>query len=84
MIIRRSLVRDVEMRPPRAPGKYAFFVDSLDNLPSQFAKEAKTRPLPQLVYLGKADVSLAQRVWQEECLHRPGYVLQVNWRYAGI
>jgi hypothetical protein len=58
---------------PDSPGKYAFFVENVDRLPELFAREALTRPFPRLIYIGKADVSLAARVWHEECQHRrPG------------
>ena len=66
-------VFDAEPLLPNSPGKYAFFVGELERLPEVFACEARTRPHPRLMYIGKADVSLAQRVWHEECRHRrPG------------
>ena len=66
-------VKNVEALLPHTPGKYGLFVDSIDSLPPLFAEEAMKRVSPQLLYLGKADVSLAQRVWAEECQHkRPG------------
>ncbi len=70
---RAIAVAKVEPLLPNAPGKYAFFVDSLENLPCSFQIEARRRLIPRLIYIGKADVSLWQRVWQEECHHRrPG------------
>ncbi|MEO6041978.1 MAG: GIY-YIG nuclease family protein [Croceibacterium sp.] len=58
---------------PDSPGKYAFFVEDLAHLPETFARDAHSRPDPRLIYIGKADVSLKQRVWWEECQHRrPG------------
>jgi hypothetical protein len=66
-------VRDVAARLPHSPGKYAFFADEVGRLPEPFSQEAMTRPVPALLYIGKADVSLVQRVWLEECQHRrPG------------
>ena len=66
-------VRKVEARLPHSPGKYAFFIEEVGRLPKPFVHEAMTRPVPALLYIGKADVSLAQRVWLEECQHRrPG------------
>ena len=66
-------VREVEALLPRSAGKYAFFVEEVSRLPKQFFREAMTRPTPSLLYIGKADVSLMQRVWLEECQHRrPG------------
>ncbi|WP_309752249.1 GIY-YIG nuclease family protein [Novosphingobium sp.] len=66
-------VRKVEAHLPHEPGKYAFFVENVSRLPEQFMREATTRPIPRLLYIGKADVSLVQRVWLEECQHRsPG------------
>ena len=66
-------VCQVDGRLPREPGKYAFFVEEVARLPERFAQEAMTRPIPTLLYIGKADVSLVQRVWREECQHRrPG------------
>lgn len=63
----------VENALPASSGKYAFFVEDVDRLPPVFASEAVTRARPNLIYIGKADVSLRQRVWQEECQHkRPG------------
>jgi len=65
-------VSGAEHMLPVRPGKYAFFCEDLNDLPSLFLKEAKSRP-PPLLYIGKADVSLKQRVWFEECQHRrPG------------
>jgi hypothetical protein len=54
---------------PNSPGKYAFFVDQLDSLPALFRAEAKTRLIPNLLYVGKADISLHVRVWEQECQH---------------
>jgi len=66
-------VFDAEPLLPNVPGKYAFFVEELERLPETFACEARTRAQPKLMYIGKADASLAQRVWHEECQHRrPG------------
>jgi hypothetical protein len=66
-------VSQAEHLLPDDPGKYAFFIKDLQHLPAPFACEAETRPLPNLIYIGKADVSLRQRVWHEECQHRrPG------------
>ena len=70
---RATPVCEVEALLPRSPGKYAFFVEAVGRLPKPFVQEAMTRPVPTLLYIGKADVSLAQRVWLEECQHRrPG------------
>jgi hypothetical protein len=67
------LVSQAEHSLPVRPGKYAFFCENLNDLPPLFLREAKSRPFPQLLYIGKADVSLKQRVWFEECQHRrPG------------
>lgn len=66
-------VSSVQPLLPNSPGKYAFFIEDVDCLPEVFAREARTRPEPRLIYIGKADVGLAQRVWHEECQHRrPG------------
>lgn len=66
-------VSDAEPVLPNSPGKYAFFVEDIERLPEAFRLEAQTRPHPRLIYIGKADISLKQRVWHEECQHRrPG------------
>ncbi len=66
-------VLEVAARLPHRPGKYAFFIRDLSQLPAAFQSEAKTRPDRHLLYIGKADVSLFVRVWEQECLHRhPG------------
>ncbi len=66
-------VMDAEAVLPDSPGKYAFLVEDIDRLPEAFSLEARTRPHPGLIYIGKADVGLKQRVWHEECRHRrPG------------
>jgi hypothetical protein len=66
-------VFDAETLLPSSAGKYAFFVEELERLPKAFASDALTRPYPKLIYIGKADGSLAARVWHAECLHRrPG------------
>ena len=58
---------------PDQAGKYAFHVRSLDYLPEQFRNEADSRAIPTLLYIGKADSSLYERVWLQECQHRrPG------------
>jgi hypothetical protein len=58
---------------PARPGKYAFHVKSLDLLPVIFREAAADRSRPTLLYIGKADVSLHERVWFQECQHRrPG------------
>jgi hypothetical protein len=58
---------------PRDPGKYAFFVNDIDVLPQAFRSEAATRADQRLLYIGKADVSLFTRAYEQECLHRrPG------------
>jgi hypothetical protein len=63
----------LQARIPHSPGKYAFFVDTPDSLPEIFRAEARTRRTPSLLYIGKADVSLFVRVWEQECQHlRPG------------
>ena len=49
------------------------FVCDLAALPKSFRLEAMTRRVPPLLYIGKADVILYTRVWEEECQHkRPG------------
>lgn len=70
----RSLpVSVIASKLPSVPGKYAFFVDDLASLPELFRSDALSRPVHRLLYLGKADVSLARRVYEEECQHRrPG------------
>ncbi|WP_374529694.1 GIY-YIG nuclease family protein [Novosphingobium sp.] len=66
-------VAEAETLLPHRPGKYAFFVSDLSHLPQAFQSEAQTRPNQHLLYIGKADVSLFVRVWEQECLHqRPG------------
>jgi hypothetical protein len=66
-------VRKAVLLLPSEPGKYAFFVNSLADLPEAFRVEANTRFAPQLLYVGKADKSLLVRVWEQECQHkRPG------------
>lgn len=58
---------------PNSPGKYAFFIGDLGQLPPAFQREARKRTDPRLLYIGKADVSLFVRVWEQECQHRrPG------------
>jgi hypothetical protein len=65
--------RNADRCLPRESGKYAFFVMTTDRLPALFREEAMRRPDPRLLYIGKADRSLFQRVWRQECQHRsPG------------
>lgn len=66
-------VRDVTSLLPPVPGKYAFFVRELTDLPKGFHSEAMSREIPRLLYIGKADRNLFVRVWEQECQHkRPG------------
>lgn len=66
-------VRGAAASLPQSPGKYAFFIDQLENLPELFRVEALTRANSRLLYIGKTDSSLFVRVWEQECQHlRPG------------